>query len=802
MEYLNDKASYNEKIKNEFEWVKKRVQMFDRYNHIDFFSERAEKFRINYDLYNGRMDFNTYVKTAENYAAMDIVPEINTDNEEYIHFPIIQQILNDLEGEEIKRPFKLMVVSTNTNAESSRSQKRKELLTNFVVNKVKTALLEELKIKEQGYLESRLAQISGLESDQYYQAYSQIVQEHEQKLAQQVEELTPTEIENYMTKGFKLPEEQTADEILQYHIRTDRLKHIFDKGWKDVIITGEEIYRPMVLNGKPVLKVINPVYFNYSKGRDVEFIDEVDWCSYTEYKSVYDILNEFKLDKDEINRIYDQHQILDVPHWDMLAAMQIQPLNTEPSQEASLINISQRRIRVTHFVFKTSKKVKKIVRIDPETGNEKEYLSDETYKFDELSDISQEEFWIPEYWECTKICTADPIYKNIGPLEHQFRNPDNPYDIRNCYTGLIYSARNSKAISICDLGKPWQFIYNMVLNQIIELFKSDIGRIMLGNIGQIPKDYNPLKWMEMIKKYKVALIDTSREGVNSGTDPQYWKTIDLTHAQEISQKIELLEYIERKIAQSMSYNPSRLGMQSPYETASANQSNIAQSFNQTEKWFYLHQLVKERVTENFLEICKQAYKDNPLIASYVLSDMSIATLNTEYSDFYNHYFKVYVSNSSRDTEMLNNLKNMIQPIIQNSNGDMRVAAEILTAETATEIKNIIHRVEEQRQAIQQAASAQEQKMKEMELFRVKEIEDLKHAYSLEEIKKKGEIDIQVAEIQAERFAKAKDINENNINDDIEKEKLKMKLEHEKNKSELEKTLLKDEIKRTKNNNKK
>mgnify|MGYP003400455346 CR=1 FL=1 len=68
------------------------------------------------------------------------------------------------------------------------------------------------------------------------------------------------------------------------------------------------------------------------------------------------------------------------------------------------------------------------------------------------------------------------------------------------------------------------------------------------------------------------------------------------------------------------------------------------------------------------------------------------------------------SNSQADTEAVQTLKGLIQPIIQNSNGDLRVAAEVLTVETATEIKNIIHRIEEQKEASQQAQAQQEQQL--------------------------------------------------------------------------------------------
>jgi hypothetical protein len=766
---LNDKISYKEKTANECEWVRAKVNIYNRYNNSEFFANRVEKFKINYDLYNGRMESSTQRVVGENLSmelGMPTIHEVNDDD--FVHFPIIQQILNDLEGEEMKRPFNLRTVSTNVNSESSRNQKRKELLTEYVTSVVKQRLMEKVTKEQEGYLQKKIGEIQNLPQTEYYQKYQEIIDQHKQELENQVKVMTPVEIQTYMAKEFKLPEEQLSNEILQYHKRTDNLKNIFDRGWKDVLLTGEETYRCVDIRSKPELQLLNPLFLTYDKNAEIDYIDEAEWISYTEYLSKFELITRFDLDEKHIDNLNEHENgfVANNNNFNMLAWIELNPLN-----EDNTFNV--KRYRTIHFVFKTLKKIKWIHR-----GDEK-ILVDETYKFNKIVDDKEEVTWLPEFWECTKICTTKPMYVKMGPLVNQFRNPNNPYDIRSCYTGIVYSSRNSQPISICDLGKPWQYIFNVVLNQTMDMIKSDIGKVLMANIKQIPAEYNPMQWMGFMKKYKMALVDTSSESAGPGVDPQYWKTIDLSFAQMIDQKLQLLEYIEKKIAQSMSYNPSRLGQQSPYETASANQSNITQSFNQTEKWFNLHQLMKERVTENFLDLAKKVYRDNPLITSYIMSDMSIATLNTEVADISNEYLRVFVSNSLRDTEMLSQLKSYMQPIIQNSNGDLRVVSEILTAETAGEIKNIISRIEDQKEQMQQQQAAQVNQAKQMELEKLQQIEAMKHKNQLEAIDAKGGFDIKVAEISVERFALAKDIDRDGVNDDIEKEKLKLEIENHK-----------------------
>jgi hypothetical protein len=114
----------------------------------------------------------------------------------------------------------------------------------------------------------------------------------------------------------------------------------------------------------------------------------------------------------------------------------------------------------------------------------------------------------------------------------------------------------------------------------------------------------------------------------------------------------------------------------------------------------------------------------------------------------------------------------MQPIIQNGGGDLRIAAEIITSENATEVKNIINRIQVQKEAkeeeMQQAQQEQQQQQMQMqaqmeqERLRVqKQIADDKNLTTL-----------QAAELNAERFARANDVNENNENDLVELQMLK------------------------------
>jgi hypothetical protein len=61
--YGTDRLSYKKKIANDYEWARAKMDYFS--NQYNYYTEKKEKFKINYELYNGRMDFDSYLETGK-----------------------------------------------------------------------------------------------------------------------------------------------------------------------------------------------------------------------------------------------------------------------------------------------------------------------------------------------------------------------------------------------------------------------------------------------------------------------------------------------------------------------------------------------------------------------------------------------------------------------------------------------------------------------------------------------------------------------------------------------------------------
>jgi DNA-directed RNA polymerase subunit N (RpoN/RPB10) len=85
------------------------------------------------------------------------------------------------------------------------------------------------------------------------------------------------------------------------------LTHEFYKGWKDALIAGEEIYYTGIANGWPYVERVNPMYFDYERSLDQEFISDASWCCRKMIMSATEIYDRFydKMTEKELNQLLE-----------------------------------------------------------------------------------------------------------------------------------------------------------------------------------------------------------------------------------------------------------------------------------------------------------------------------------------------------------------------------------------------------------------------------------------------------------------------------------------------------------------
>lgn len=760
---------------------------------------RKEEMQTYYDLYNSIYSEKDLKYVTNPFKQQDGFPAMAQD------YNIIKPKIDLLLGEETKRPFNFRVVHTSDIATSEIQDKAKQMIVDYI----QATIMSKLGPEEQARYQEAL---------------------------QSGEIMTPEQIQKYISKDYKDIAEITAYHSLNYLKNKLNITHEFFKGWKDALISGEEIYYIGIVNGEPCLQRINPIYFDYdSDTSDLEFIHEAQWCCYEMIMSlteVYDRLYD-KMSEKQLNELLDmmddrskggvtpevRKTSLDYPH---IKTHSINGFSSNPFEEAD-------NIHVWHCCWKSLKKIGFVNIINPETGMPEEYQVDETYK-ETGNELDVEWKWIIEVWEGYRI--GQDIYVGIQPVEYQHISADNPNAQRLPYTGVIYNNTNSRPRSLVSMMKPLQYMYIVLWYRLELAMARDKGKVVTMDITQIPKSMNidVAKWMHYLSALGVNFVNPYEEGWDipgrEGGKPSQFNQIsalDLTMANTIDQYINLMDKIESMLSEISGVSKQREGSISSNELVGNVERSVVQSAHITEPWFWVHNQVKKECLTMLLDTAKHAWKDNRTSIQYVLDDATRAFLTLS-DDFFYEDMDIFVEDTTKNQQQIEALKNLMQPAMQNGASLLDIA-EIITMDNVTMIRSKLEEIEqkrmEQQQAMEQAQAEREQQMaqiqneiKEEELM-LKEAEmDLKKY----EIDSNNATKITVAQLNAYRGAENMDqdgsgvpdvieigkqaIEQQKVNSDIaskqfefnnKKREMEMKREIENKKIELEKQKMKQEM---------
>lgn len=714
---------------------------------------RSDEMQTYYDLYNSIYNEKDLKYVTNPFKQDDGFPAMAQD------YNIIKPYVDQLLGEETKRPFNFHPQRTSDIAASEMQEKAKEMLMDYIQATIASKLSPEQAAR------------------------------YEQALATG-EIQTPEAIAKYLQKDYKDIAETEAYHALQFLKRKLNLTHEFYKGWKDALIGGEEIYYVGVINGDPYVERVNPMYFDYEHSLDLEFIDDAAWCrrkmimSATEiYDRFYDKMSERQLN--ELLELIDQRPGAGNNPEIRKTSMDYESIKLHKINSFTDNPFDVDHITVYHCCWKSFKKIGFVTLLNPETGEAEEFQVDEDYKVTG-TEQSVEWDWIIEVWEGYRI--GDDMYIGIQPIEYQHISADNPNSQKLPYTGVVYNNTNSKPRSLVSMMKPLQYMYIVVWYRLELALSRDKGKVAVMDITQIPKSMNidVNKWMHYLSALGVAFINPYDEGWDipgrEGGKPSQFNQLsswDLTMSNVIAEYIQLMQKIEDMVAKLTGITPQRQGQIAASELVSNANTAVNMSYHITEPWFWNHNQVKRRVLTMLLNTSKAAWKDNKRYLNYILDDATRAFVQLSDNFFYED-MDIFVDDSTKNQQYIDQLKQLLQPAMQNGASLLDIA-EIITLDNMSMIKNRLEEIEQKRmeqmqqqqqaeQQAQQQMAEQQNQLKEEELM-LKGAELDLEKYKVDQDRYKAEQDnatkITVAQINSYRGAENMDQDMNGIPDPIE-----------------------------------
>lgn len=694
-----------------------------------------------YNLYNSIFDEKDFKRITNPFKVDDGFPATPQD------FNIIRPKIDLLIGEETKRPMNFRVVRTSQEAASDLMDKEKDMLIQYMMS----AIMAKMDPEQQ--------------------------QQFQQQL-QNGEIMPPEQIAKYMDSTYKDVVENTAYHTLVYLREKLNLDNEFIKGWKDALISGNEVYYIGVQNDEPYMERVNPLYFSYDKSPDLEFIEDGSWCCRKMRLPVAEVYDRYynKLDEKDLNKLNEM--LTGKPMGDMREG---DPVDTGGGIQLHIYDNpefdqkSRYCINVWHCCWKSFKKIFYVTVMD-ETGTPQVQIADESYK-KIGNELSVEPDWIVEVWEGYRA--GSDLYFGIQPIEYQHVSIDNPNSQKLPYCGCVYSNTNSKPRSLVSILKPLQYMYIVLWYRLELAIARDKGKVVNMDITQIPKSMNitPERWMHYLSSVGVNFINPYEEGWNvpgrEGGKPASFNQItalDLTMSNVISEYIQLMDKIEQLAGTISGITEQRQGAISSSELVGNVERSVVQSSHITEPLFWAHAQCKRHVLNMLLNTAKGAWQQTgKKKLSYIFDNGERAFLDIA-DKFYYEDMDVFVSDTSKDLENIQKLQQLIQPAMQNG-ASLLEAAEILTNDNFNIIKQKLaamqKRQEEQAQQQQQAEAQAQQQLQQMQNEAKQQelmLQEAQMDLDRYKIDQDNQTKIAVAQISAYRGTEDKDADDNGVPD--------------------------------------
>lgn len=694
----------------------------------------------NYDLVNSRFKEENFEHVLNPYG-FDMSKYGGTPTKMQ-NYNIIRSRLETLRGEEMNSPLNFFVYAISGEAVSAKKQKRKDFLRDLLKARVRMEFQLDDSITA---LEEQMSKLQGQIQSASDQAQMQQMQEEMQKL--QTQRNNMPDIQEEMKKfnsKYVDPTEQVNNKILKYLKRKDQLRLKFNLGWFHALVSAEEVYYTGITKGHPSVRPVNPLQLDYDKGVNTTFIHEGNWVREEYWLPIGECISQFGdvLTDAQVKKISEGR----AGHTFMRGGMeQGFGYSFEGGQRRSqFTNGVGSHVYIMQCAWRSFKKVGMLTYPDPRTGKDTTLEVDDTFKLTpELEEIGAvlEWEWDDDIHEGTMI--GDDIFVNVGPKNNSTGNLP--------YVGYIYNNVNSIATSMVDLVKAHQYTYIIVWWRLEQELAKAKGKKFIMDMAQLPKSqgWDVDKWMYYFENLGVVWINSREEGRKGDPTTQanfnQFNDIDMTLSQVVGQYMEVIAKLEALVEDIMGVSPQRMGDIGRSETATGAQTSISRSTNVTKPWFYFHDLVKEAVLGELLELAKIAYIDGAEM-ELVLDDLEIETLKIDGDKLNASQMGVFVTNSFEDREKKDKMEQLLTMAVQQGKASLVDVANVLDSDSMSYTKSALEAGERRANEAQQAQiESQNETQRAIEESRRKDTE-LERAQELQIAREKNKNDLLIKKL--------------------------------------------------------
>ena len=241
--------------------------------------------------------------------------------------------------------------------------------------------------------------------------------------------------------------------------------------------------------------------------------------------------------------------------------------------------------------------------------------------------------------------------------------------------------------------------------------------------------------------------------------------MDLEQGNYIQQHMNLLEFVKLEMGEAAGISRQREGQISSSETVGGVERSNLQSSHITEWLFQIHDNVKKRALEAFLETSKIALKGRSKKFQYILSTGAIKIADIDGDEFSDNDYGLVVDNSNESQNLEQSLTQLAHAALQNQSLSMASIIKILNSPSMSEVQRIIEKDEK---------DIQERKSKEFQDNLKVQQQDIQSRVDLEQ--QKIELEDRLNERDNEtRILIAEIANNQEAPEDLSREELALKI---------------------------
>jgi len=736
--------SWAEKEKDKKAWYKQNADYYisaSSFNNTNNTPSKGQDLQTLYDAYNSKFPNSWFTHITDPLSAK--TPAHKVFPAKIRPVTILRTNIDLLMAEYPRRPFVYQVNNLGDDGYSSYMEQLNETINSNVENFFKLALQKQM--MAQGLITEDGKPVS---------------EEAAQKVQEAMDNIQyPEDIEKSFKTSYRDKVAISAQKWLRRALVEHKIRSKFLKMFKDWLITGQSYSYKSVEFDNLVYEKISPMMIDFDKSPDTEYIEDGEWVVVLRYLTASDITDRFydTLKDDDHEKIRSGSIYANANSFQSF-------LSTTYGSE------NNAKIPVYHCVWKSTKKIGFLSRVDPETGEVEDLEVDESYTAAEGETIDWRR--VNEGYETWRI--GYDLYVRMRPLAIQRNAMNNFSSMKLPYNGKKYSDTHSGNISAMEIGLPFQIMYIIVTRTLELTIAKSKGKILLIDQNAIPsKDgWDEEKFFYYSEALGYALLDRNQIGVDKSWN-QY-QVIDMSMFNDISQLIELQGYFKQQWDDVLGINRQRKGQTYASDLVGVNERATFQSTVITDMIFNGFEEFVETELQGLIDLSKFTNASGVRKLWYDTEfGNQILEINAE--EYCNAELGVLIESSAEAMQILNKMESQATAMLQNATKPSTVLEVFRTQNIAElkekllQIEEIQARVEQQNQQSEQdaAKAMDERKMKFMEYEKLLDTQFMNAEYD-----RKEDIENIKGEYNTFTFQDG-DANDNGVPDAMEVQKMQL-----------------------------